>query len=90
MRAENMTSLLVSTVHDSLVVNGLREEASHIHELVMTVLNNFEVILPRLLGEDYDTSWMTVPFAGDGEIGPNYGDLTAISAEPDWDKLLAA
>lgn len=90
MRAENMTSLLVSTVHDSLVVDGLREEASHIHELVMTVLNNFEVILPRLLGEDYDTSWMTVPFAGDGEIGPNYGDLTAISAEPDWDKLLAA
>jgi DNA polymerase I-like protein with 3'-5' exonuclease and polymerase domains len=90
MRKENMSSILVSTVHDSLVIDGLKEEAQAVHELVMAVLNNFEIVLPRLLGEDYDTSWMTVPFAGDAEIGPNYGDLTAISDESDWDKLLAA
>ena len=43
-----------------------------------------------MLGDDFDTSWMLVDFAGDGMVGHNYLHTKKIpSKNPDWDELLA-
>jgi hypothetical protein len=42
-----------------------------------------------MLGEDFDTSWMLVPFTGDCEVGLDYLSAKAIPKDNiDWDKLL--
>jgi hypothetical protein len=42
-----------------------------------------------MLGADFDTSWMLVPFTGDCETGSSLLDLREIPKENiDWDKLL--
>lgn len=91
MRERKLESILVSTVHDSLVVDAVRNELDDIHEIVTTTLNNFDVVLPMLLGDDFDTSWMLVPFTGDMECGLNYLNMQKIPATEsvDWDNLLA-
>lgn len=89
MREANLESMLISTVHDSLVVDCIRSELPKVHEIVMLVLNNFDVVLPSVFGDDYDTSWMLVPFTGDCEVGPNYLETKKIPKEKiDWDELL--
>jgi len=90
MRAENLRSILVSTVHDSLVIDAVKSELPQVHEIVNTVLNNIPAVLKLAFGEDYDTSWMIVPFAGDCEVGLDYKHANKIPAkgEIDWDALL--
>lgn len=89
MRQAGLNSLLISTVHDSLVIDALREELPEIHAIVSGVMNNIPLIIERNL-PDYDASWMTVvPFAGDSEVGLNYLETNKISGDsPDWDALL--
>jgi DNA polymerase I-like protein with 3'-5' exonuclease and polymerase domains len=90
MREAGLESMLVSTVHDSLLIDAVREELPVLHEIVYWVLNNFHEVLPAYFGPQYDTSWMIVPFAGDCEVGLNYYDMSKVEAEDnDWDKLLA-
>ncbi len=90
MREEGLDSMLVSTVHDSLVIDALRHELPQIHEITNLVLNNMPEVFKTMFGDDYDTSWMLVPFAGDSEVGHSYGDMRGIGkGDPDWDKLLA-
>jgi len=85
-----LESRLVSTVHDSLVVDAVRSELPKIHELCHGVLNNVPDVLKAALGEDYDTSWMVVGIEGDFEVGRNYLDQNKIvGLDPDWDKLLS-
>jgi uracil-DNA glycosylase len=88
MREANLNSLLVSTVHDSLVIDAVREELPEVHAIVNGVLNNIpDVIRARM--PDYDTSWMVVPLAGDSEVGLNYLETNKVSGDnPDWDRLL--
>lgn len=89
MREEDLESMLVSTVHDSLLIDCIQNELPKVYDIVTLVLNNFDQVLPAVFGDDYDTSWMTVPFAGDCEVGKNYHDLRTVPAEnQDWDKLL--
>jgi DNA polymerase-1 len=89
MREAGLESILVSTVHDSLLIDAIQEELPKIHEIVTMVLNNFDKVLPAYFGDDYDTSWMIVPFAGDCEIGLNYLDSKQIpKSNIDWDVLL--
>lgn len=89
MRQEGLESILVSTVHDSLLIDALQHELPQIHEIVTMVLNNFDKVLPAYFGDDYDTSWMIVPFAGDCEVGLNYLDAKSVPKENiDWDELL--
>lgn len=88
MRDADLKSLLVSTVHDSLVIDAVRDELPQVHSIVNGVMNNIPLIIQSNLPE-YDTSWMTVPFAGDSEVGLNYLETNKISGDsPDWDKLL--
>lgn len=93
MRDEHLDSMLVSTVHDSLVIDAIREELPQVHGIVDVVLNNMPEVFKMVLGDDYDTSWMIVPFAGDAEVGHNYADMRGVPSgdhsKIDWDKLLA-
>jgi DNA polymerase I-like protein with 3'-5' exonuclease and polymerase domains/uracil-DNA glycosylase len=89
MRDAGLESILVSTVHDSLLIDALQHELPAIHEIVTMVLNNFDKVLPAYFGDDYDTSWMIVPFAGDCEVGMNYLDAKTVPKDNiDWNKLL--
>lgn len=90
MREAGLESLLISTVHDSLLIDALQEELPKIHEIVTLVLNNFDQILPAYFGDDYDTSWMIVPFTGDCEVGINYLEQKKVPKEGliDWQELL--
>lgn len=89
MRHENLESILVSTVHDSLVIDALKSELPVVHEIVTGVLNNIPEVLKATFGDDYDTSWCLVPFSGDAEVGPNMLDTRKVGANPDWDELLS-
>ena len=93
MRDEGLDSILVSTVHDSLVVDTLRKhELVKVHEIVDMVLNNMPEVFKMMFGDDYDASWMIVPFAGDGELGLNYGSMRSLpkvnTSAIDFDKIL--
>lgn len=89
MKEADLESILVSTVHDSLLIDCIQSELPVVHDIVTTVLNNFPVVLPSMLGEDFDTSWMLVPFTGDCEVGLDYLSAKAIPKDNiDWDKLL--
>jgi DNA polymerase I-like protein with 3'-5' exonuclease and polymerase domains len=90
MRNEGLESILVSTVHDSLVIDAMRHELGAVHGIVDEVLNNIPSVLKAVFGDHYDTSWCVVPFAGDSEVGLNMLDAKKISHNPDWDALLAA
>jgi DNA polymerase I-like protein with 3'-5' exonuclease and polymerase domains len=90
MREADLESILVSTVHDSLVIDAVRDELAQVHEIVLAVLNNFPGVFKVIFGADYDTSWMLVPFSGDCEVGLDYLSTRKIPEKgADWDKLLA-
>lgn len=89
MRQEGLESILITTVHDSLAVDAVRDELPQLHDIVFPVLNNFGDVLAGMFGDDYDQSWLTVPILGDCDVGPSYYDLRKIPEKNiDWDKLL--
>jgi len=91
MREADLESILVSTVHDSLVIDCVQTELSQVHQIVDDVLNNFPNVFRAVFGDDYDTSWMIVPFTGDCEVGLDYLTTRKIpKTNIDWDKLLVA
>lgn len=88
MRADNMTSKLVSTVHDSLVIDALKEELPRVHEISQMVFHNIPEVMRLWFPPETDLSWMIVPFAGDCEVGKNYYDLNRLpDTNVDWDKV---
>jgi DNA polymerase I-like protein with 3'-5' exonuclease and polymerase domains/uracil-DNA glycosylase len=88
MRHANLESSLISTVHDSLLIDCVKTELPQIHEIVDSVLSNIPEVMKLVFGDDYDTSWCIVPFAGDSEVGKNYLDMKKISGKNiDWDSL---
>jgi len=89
MRQEGLESQLVTTVHDSLAIDTVRDELPAVHNIAYPVLNNFEAVMRGMFGDDYDMSWLTVPIVGDCDVGPSYYDLRKIpESNIDWDKLL--
>ena len=90
MCEENMRSMLVTTVHDSLGVDTHIEELPKVHEIVDSVINNVPEILRMHFGPQQDLSWANiVPLAGDSEVGVNYLDSRKLDRNPDWDKVYA-
>jgi DNA polymerase-1 len=90
MRNEGLESILVSTVHDSLVIDAMRHELPSVHGIVNEVLNNIPGVMTAVFGDNYDTSWCIVPFSGTTEVGLNMLDTRPIpSGTVDWDALLA-
>jgi len=92
MREQNLESILTSTVHDSLVIDAVKDEIPVVHDIVYTVINHIPEVMKMMFGATFDTSWMIVPFAGDCEVGLDYKNLNKIpiKGEPDWDELLRA
>lgn len=90
MRSESLESVLVSTVHDSLVIDTVKSEIQVVHEIVSEILSNMPAVLKTMFGQSYDDSWLQiVPFEGDSEIGRNYLDAVKIAKkDPDWDLIL--
>jgi DNA polymerase I-like protein with 3'-5' exonuclease and polymerase domains len=91
MRAERLRSKLVSTVHDSLLVDTHRKELPVVHEISMSVFNNIPEVMETWLGEDVNLSWIrTVPYSGDAEAGKNYYDMNRLnSGENNWEEFFA-
>jgi len=95
MRAEGLQSMLVSTVHDSLVIDAKRAELDVIHEICGDVFENIPEAMQLVYGEEYNTSWMFVPLSGDRAVGKSYLEEKkikpdAVTGRVDWDRLLAA
>jgi DNA polymerase-1 len=92
MRDANLESMLVSTVHDSMIIDAKRNELPQVHEIVSEVLGNIPDVLSLALGtrqQPYDNSWCIVPFGFDAEVGENMLEAVKIPKNPDWEKLLA-
>jgi DNA polymerase I-like protein with 3'-5' exonuclease and polymerase domains len=93
MRDMNLESMLVSTVHDSLVIDARRNELQKVHEICDQVINNIPEILSLFFGEQYDRSWIITPIEGDFEVGKNYLDQKKVIADAsgsvDWDRILS-
>lgn len=88
MRQENMESMLVSTVHDSLLIDAVRDEMPRIHEICNEILNNIPGVMQVVYGNTFDTSWTTLlPFNGDFDIGNNYLDMIKVPENPDWNEI---
>lgn len=95
MRQRSLESILISTVHDSLIIDAKREEMEAVHEICDGVMNNIPSVMEMVLGDDpeFDSSWLhVVPFAGDGEVGKNYLEALKIvpdkvTGKVDWDRL---
>jgi DNA polymerase-1 len=90
MREAGLQSVLVSTVHDSLVIDALISELDQVHAICKSVLKNIPDVLKLVFGDDYDDSWIIVPLDADFEVGRNYLDCRRVTEPADWDKLLAA
>jgi len=90
MDAAGLESILVSTVHDSLVVDVVQVELPKVHEICMGVLGNIPDILEMTWGQEFDSSWLHIlPFTVDAEVGLNYLNMHKVEgSDPDWDSLL--
>lgn len=91
MRKDNLESVLVSTVHDSLIADVVVSELPVVHDIVNSVLNNIPDVLSMCL-PGLDLSWLLVPLAGDMEVGVNYYDQIKLPLSEgstiDWKNLL--
>jgi uracil-DNA glycosylase family 4 len=89
MRAEGLESLLMTTVHDSLGIDAIRDEVPKIHSIVEPVLSNIPEVLQMMLGSTYDTSWCICPMEGDSSLGLTYADEIKIPKgnNIDWDRV---
>jgi DNA polymerase I-like protein with 3'-5' exonuclease and polymerase domains/uracil-DNA glycosylase len=95
MEQAGLESILMSTVHDSLVVDAKREELPKVYDICNTVMNNIPEVMEIVLGPEFDSSWMyVVPFAADSECGKSYYQSVKISPDKhtgqvDWGRVLA-
>jgi hypothetical protein len=88
MRKNNLASMLVTTVHDSLAVDTLKEELPIVHEIVDGVVNNIPDIIEHHFGSLCDTSWCRIlPLEGDSEVGTSLGTAFKLSRTPNWDEV---
>jgi intein/homing endonuclease len=88
MRDAGLESILVSTVHDSLLIDSVRDEVPMINEIVSRTFSNMPTLLDLWFEGNVDLSWLIIPIGGDCEIGRNALDMVKIDgSNPDWDKL---
>jgi DNA polymerase I-like protein with 3'-5' exonuclease and polymerase domains/uracil-DNA glycosylase len=92
MRAENLESILVSTVHDSLLIDARKDELDKVHDICTGIMEHLPETLDIFFGGQVDLGWMQIlPFGGDYVVGNSYYQEIKITDErPDWDRILAA
>lgn len=94
MKRAGLESILVSTVHDSMVIDARRSELPQVYSIVDEVTNNLPDVVSSMVDIDqFDSRWLyTVPLEADAECGPSYLDQDKIipdkiTGKVDWDKL---
>lgn len=77
MRRRGMKSMLVNTVHDSILIDAPLEEVDDVSELAVDIMEHITLwatsYLPKI-----DFSWLISPLKADVEIGTHYGIETDI------------
>jgi DNA polymerase-1 len=82
MEERNMKSMMVNTVHDSLVIDAHPDEVEELVELGCDVMANIPTYAKTYMPH-IDFSWLICPLKADVEIGTHYG--SKIDYE-DWKK----
>lgn len=81
MREQDFQSLMVNTVHDSIMFDVYPGELDDLVHLCVDVMEN----LPHDYAEEYfpglDFSWFTVPLKADVEVGSHYGSVKHYEVE---------
>ena len=72
-RRHNLTSKLISTVHDSIVADCPDREVEQVSVIFDKVFRD----LPKLVTQAYGIEW-NVPMLGEVSVGPNMLDLTEV------------
>ena len=80
MTEEHMRSMLVNTVHDSLVTDYYPGELKDVMDLQKDVMENI-IYYANDFMPDIDFSWLKVPLKADFDIGTHYGSYGQIT---DW------
>jgi DNA polymerase I-like protein with 3'-5' exonuclease and polymerase domains len=71
LKRRKLRSLLVNTVHDSLVADSPQEEVDEVKEIFTEVFNE----LPKNISRAFNIEW-TLPMIGETSVGPNMSDLS--------------
>ena len=72
LRKKNMRSLLVNTVHDSVVIDMPREEIEESVSIVKNAMENVKQYA-KIYFPDIDFSWLKARLKADIDIGTHYG-----------------
>ncbi len=76
MKKAGLKSLLICTVHDSIVVDAPKEEAKHIVRLMNDVFDDIPLNFKKLFGVEFN-----LPLRCEISIGDNWGDMLEIDKE---------
>jgi DNA polymerase-1 len=76
LRARGLKSILILTVHDSIVFDVVKEERDELARLCYTVVGNLPTYIKNYFGFD----WLT-KIECEVEVGPNYADLKELKEE---------
>lgn len=76
MKKAGLKSLLICTVHDSIVVDGPKDEVKQIISLMMDVFRDIPLNFKRLFGVEFN-----LPIRCEISIGENWGDMTEVDKE---------
>jgi len=76
MREANLKSLLVCTVHDSILVDSPKDEVRKICELMFAVFKDIPLNFKRLFGVEFN-----LPLRCEVSIGQNWGEMNEVKEE---------
>ena len=74
LRQDGCQTMIVNTVHDSIVLDVHPDETDHVARTCVTVMEDI-VDLAGFYMPHLDMSWVKCPFKADIEVGTHYGNL---------------
>lgn len=80
LRAEGFQSMLIATVHDSIVFDCLRTEAVQVAALTKEIMEQIASLSDEVL-PGVDWSWFQVPIVAEFDFGVSWGQT--VEADPD-------
>ena len=83
MKRRGYKSLIVMTVHDSIILDLHVDEAHEVLLLAREIMQNITLRAAEILPE-YDLTWLSVPMVADVELGYSWGSLVGVDID-EWD-----
>jgi uracil-DNA glycosylase family 4 len=74
MQERKLKSMLVNTVHDSIMLDCHPDEVLEVHDICVEVMENIATMAKHYMSE-MDFSWLACPLRADVEIGRHYGTM---------------